>query len=382
MKHERALNLAAILKKKSVFLFGPRAVGKTHLIKKQLDAEALIINLLNSEIYLRLSANPTQIREMIAASKKKLIVIDEIQRIPELLNEVHDLIESKKLTFLLTGSSARKLLGKGVNLLAGRAWQANLFALTAKEIKKFYLARYLQFGGLPAVYGSEYPEEELDAYVHTYLREEIQAESFVRKIPAFSRFLQVAALTSGQMLNFSKIASDTGVPLSTVREYYQILQDTLIGFMLTAWTKSKKRKAIGTAKFYFFDVGVRNTLAGIKKIDPLSEIYGQSFEHFLILEVKSYLSYMRIKKDISYWRSKNGHEVDLLIGDEIAIEIKSTKSVSERYLTGLKYLAEEKILKRYILVSQDSIARKVGKIEVMNWKNFVEELWAGRLVKN
>jgi predicted AAA+ superfamily ATPase len=152
--------------------------------------------------------------------------------------------------------------------------------------------------------------------------------------------------------------------------------------MLTAWTKSKKRKAIGTAKFYFFDVGVRNTLAGIKKIDPLSEIYGQSFEHFLILEVKSYLSYMRIKKDISYWRSKNGHEVDLLIGDEIAIEIKSTKSVSERYLTGLKYLAEEKILKRYILVSQDSIARKVGKIEVMNWKNFVEELWAGRLVKN
>ncbi|OFW88926.1 MAG: ATPase [Alphaproteobacteria bacterium RIFCSPHIGHO2_01_FULL_40_8] len=379
MTYNRELNLTGILAKKSIFLFGPRTVGKTYLIRQQLGKEALLINLLNSEMYLRLSSNPSLIRGIISDSKKKLIVIDEIQRIPELLNEVHDLIETQKLRFLLTGSSARKLRGRGINLLAGRAWQANLFPLTSSEIKKFYLSRYLQFGGLPAVYGSKYPEEELDAYVNTYLKEEIQAESLIRKIPAFTRFLQVAALTSGQMINFSNIASDAAAPLSTVREYYQILQDTLVGFMLPAWTKSKKRKAITTAKFYFFDIGVRNAIAGIKKIDPLSEIYGQAFEHFLILETRAYLSYRRVKKEISYWRSKNGHEVDLIIGNEIAIEIKSTKSVADRHLKNLNYLAEEKITKRHILVSQDNLNRKSGKIEIMHWQKFLEILWQNKL---
>ncbi|OFW80202.1 MAG: ATPase [Alphaproteobacteria bacterium RIFCSPLOWO2_01_FULL_40_26] len=379
MTYNRELNLTGILAKKSIFLFGPRTVGKTYLIRQQLGKEALLINLLNSEMYLRLSSNPSLIRGIISDSKKKLIVIDEIQRIPELLNEVHDLIETQKLRFLLTGSSARKLRGRGINLLAGRAWQANLFPLTSSEIKKFNLSRYLQFGGLPAVYGSKYPEEELDAYVNTYLKEEIQAESLIRKIPAFTRFLQVAALTSGQMINFSNIASDAAAPLSTVREYYQILQDTLVGFMLPAWTKSKKRKAITTAKFYFFDIGVRNAIAGIKKIDPLSEIYGQAFEHFLILETRAYLSYRRVKKEISYWRSKNGHEVDLIIGNEIAIEIKSTKSVADRHLKNLNYLAEEKITKRHILVSQDNLNRKSGKIEIMHWQKFLEILWQNKL---
>src|SRR3989338_295338 len=379
MTYNRELNLTGILAKKSIFLFGPRTVGKTYLIRQQLGKEALLINLLNSEMYLRLSSNPSLIRGIISDSKKKLIVIDEIQRIPELLNEVHDLIETQKLRFLLTGSSARKLRGRGINLLAGRAWQANLFPLTSSEIKKFNLSRYLQFGGLPAVYGSKYPEEELDAYVNTYLKEEIQAESLIRKIPAFTRFLQVAALTSCQMINFSNIASDAAAPLSTVREYYQILQDTLVGFMLPAWTKSKKRKAITTAKFYFFDIGVRNAIAGIKKIDPLSEIYGQAFEHFLILETRAYLSYRRVKKEISYWRSKNGHEVDLIIGNEIAIEIKSTKSVADRHLKNLNYLAEEKITKRHILVSQDNLNRKSGKIEIMHWQKFLEILWQNKL---
>lgn len=379
MNHNRSLNLSELLAKKSIFLLGPRTVGKTHLIRQQLASDALVINLLNSETYLRLSANPALLSEIISASKKKFIVIDEIQRIPELLNEVHDLIETKKLRFLLTGSSARKLRRRDVNLLAGRAWQANLFPLTSHEIKKFNLSRYLQHGGLPAIYDSSYPEEELDAYVHTYLREEIQAESLVRKIPAFSRFLQVAALTNGQMINFANIASDCATPLSTVREYYQILQDTLVGFNLPAWTKSKKRKAITTAKFYFFDIGVRNTLAGIKKIDPASELYGQAFEHFLILEIRAYLSYRRIKKEISYWRSKNGHEVDLIIGNEVAIEIKSTKSVSDRNLKSLNYLAEEKIIKHYIMLSQDTLERKQGKIDIMHWKNFLQLLWQDQI---
>lgn len=375
MSFKRILSLPDLLTKKSFFLLGPRATGKSYLIREQLQNSALIINLLSSDIYLRLLNNPSELASIIAGQAKKIVVIDEIQRIPALLNEVHRLIEEEKITFLLTGSSARKLKGENVNLLAGRAWQANLFPLSSKEIENFDLEKYLLYGGLPAVYSSKYPQEELFSYVETYLREEIQAESLLRKIPAFSRFLKTSALTSGQILNFTSIASDSAVPASTIREYYHILEDTLIGFMVPAWTKSIKRKAISTAKFYYFDIGVKNTLAGIKNIDPNSDLYGQAFEHFIILEIRAYLSYQRIKKNICYWRSKHGHEVDIIIEDELAVEIKSTKQVSDKHLKNLRYLAEEGIIKKYILVSQDPINRKIDNIEIMHWKNFIQMLY-------
>lgn len=381
MKFERILFLPKLLAKKSFFLLGPRTTGKSYLIREQLINDALIINLLNSTFYLRLLNNPNDLESMIEAQDKKLIVIDEIQRIPDLLNEVHRLIEEKNLIFLLTGSSARKLKGENINLLAGRAWQANLFPLTSKEIENFNLDHYLLYGGLPAIYGSNYPKEELYAYVETYLREEIQAESLVRKIPSFSRFLKVSALTSGQILNFTSIASDSAVSASTIREYYHILEDTLIGFMLPAWTKSTKRKAISTAKFYYFDIGVKNTLAEIKSIDPNSNLYGQAFEHFIILELRAYLSYRRMKKNLCYWRSKHGHEVDVIIEDDIAIEIKSTKQISSKHLKNLCYLAEEKIIKRYIILSHDPINRKVNNIEIMHWKEFIKMLWSDKLLE-
>ena len=379
MEFKRILKLPELLAKKSFFLLGPRATGKSYLIRNQLQDSTLIINLLNAEIYLRLLNNPSELDSIISAQEKKIIVIDEIQRVPALLNEVHRLIEEKNLVFLLTGSSARKLKGKNVNLLAGRAWQANLFPLTSKEIENFDLDKYLHFGGLPAVYGSKYPSEELYAYVETYLKEEIQSESLVRKIPAFSRFLKTSALTSGQIINFTNIASDSGVPASTIREYYHILEDTLIGFIVPAWTKSIKRKVISAAKFYYFDIGVRNTLADIKKIDPNSDLYGQAFEHFIILELRAYLNYNRIKKNISYWRSKNGHEVDIIIGDDLAIEVKSTRQVSDKHLKNLKYLSEEGIIKKFILLSHDTLARKIDNIEIIHWKNFLNSLWSGRL---
>lgn len=375
MQFKRILSLLELLKKKSFFLLGPRTTGKSYLIRQQLKNDALIINLLDSIFYLRLLSSPKDLESIIEAQDKKIVVIDEIQRIPILLNEVHRLIEEKQITFLLTGSSARKLKGDNVNLLAGRAWQANLFPLTSQEIDNFDLNCYLLYGGLPAIYGSNYPEEELYAYVQTYLREEIQAEALVRKIPSFSRFLKVSALTSGQMLNFANIASDTAIPAATVREYYYILEDTLIGFMLPAWTKSLKRKAISTAKFYYFDLGVRNTLAEIKNIDPNSDLYGQAFEHFIILEIRAYLSYRRIKSNLYYWRSKHGHEVDLLVGEELAIEIKSTKHISDHHLKNLHYLAEEKIIKKYIMLSHDPIKRKIGDIEIIPWQIFIENLW-------
>jgi predicted AAA+ superfamily ATPase len=380
MFYKRILSLPELLAQKSFFLLGPRATGKSFLVRSQLGTEALIINLLQSDLFIRLSSNPSEIESIIAASPHRIVVIDEIQRIPMLLNEVHRLIESEQLTFLLTGSSARKLKRRDVNLLAGRAWQANLFPLTSREIDDFELDKYLLYGGLPAVYSSANPTEELYAYVDTYLKEEIQAEALVRKIPAFARFLKVSALTSGQLINFTNIAREAGVPVSTVKEYYQILDDTLIGFFVPAWTKSVKRQAITTTKFCYFDLGVRNTIAEIKSLDPQSNLYGQAFEHFITLEIRAYLSYQRLRLNLSYWRSKYGHEVDLLIGDEIAIEVKSTSHVTDKHIKGLSYLAEEGVFKRYIMISKDQTRRKSGNIDIMHWQTFLELLWQGEIL--
>jgi uncharacterized protein len=359
VKYHRTLNLKDLLQKKSFFLFGPRGTGKSFLIKELLSNQAAIINLLRTDLFLRLSANPNEIEAMIDVSEhKKYIVIDEIQKVPELLNEVHRLIEEKQMKFLLTGSSARKLKRDNVNLLAGRAWEACLFPLTSEEIPDFDLARYLQFGGLPAVYQSEQPNEDLYAYVNTYLKEEIQAEALTRKIPSFSRFLQTSALTSGEIINFSSVGNDTGIPTSTIREYYQILEDTFIGFLVPAWQKSMKRKSVSTAKFYYFDLGVKNTLAQIEYIEKNTELFGKNFEHFIALELRAFISYRRLHKPLSYWKTQLGHEVDFIIGDEIAIEVKSTNKVSQKHLKNLKYLAEEQICKKYFLISQDKIPRQ------------------------
>jgi len=382
--YQRILNLLSLLQKKSFFLLGPRATGKSFLIREQLAKQALIFNLLRSEVYLKLSANPWELEAMIDAGmaqhKSKYVVIDEIQKVPHLLDEVHRLIEERKIHFLLTGSSARKLKHGHANLLAGRAWTANLFPLCYSEIPNFNLEHYLRFGGLPAVYASQDPLEELNAYVQTYLYEEIQAESLVRKLPQFSRFLTVAALANGQMLNFTQIANDSGVPASTVREYYAILEDTLIGFMLTPWTKTVKRKAIATAKFYLFDTGVCHTLAQTKMLERNSDLYGRSFEHWIGMELRSYLSYRRINEPLHYWRSVHQHEVDFIIDDHIAIEVKATKKVTANDLKGLQCLEEEKKFKQLYLISHDSTAAKYGSIQCMHWKNFIELLWADEIV--
>lgn len=283
---KRILNIAKLVEKKSYFLFGPRATGKSTLIKTQFPANTNIINLLDNTLYFRLKVSPGELESIIMAyDNPGLVVIDEVQRIPELLNGVHRLIEDKGIKFLLTGSSARKLKRSQSNLLAGRARQAELFPLTFTEIPEFSLERYLHFGGIPMIYLSDDPIDDLHAYVNTYLKEEIQAEALVRELPAFARFLRYSALTSGKMINFANISSDVAVNATTVREYYHLLEDTFIGFMLPAWTKSVKRKAISTAKFYYFDIGVKNILAEIKSIDPNSDIYGNAFEHFIACEL-------------------------------------------------------------------------------------------------
>ncbi|MEA1866916.1 MAG: ATP-binding protein [Thermodesulfobacteriota bacterium] len=379
MEIERLLNLADLLTRKSFFLFGPRATGKSTLIKQQLYETATVIDLLDSRLYLRLLSSPHDLESIIYSGHKTgIVVIDEIQRIPELLNEVHRLIENKKITFLLTGSSARKLRRGKANLLAGRVWESRMFPLTWKEITDFNLDRFLHYGGLPAVYLSNYPDEELDAYVNTYLKEEIMAEGLIRKLPPFSRFLRSIALASGEMINFTKLANDCQVPPSTVTEYVGLLDDTLVGFLLPAWTESRKRKAISTAKFYFFDPGVTHMLAGTKTLDRNSHLYGKSFEQFIGMEIRAYLSYRRKKRELAYWRSTHGYEVDFLIGTETAIEVKASQKVSGRDLRGLKALKEENIFKNYILVSQDPINTRDDNFQALYWEKFLDDLWADK----
>jgi len=376
----RILNLKQLMDKKSHFLFGPRATGKSSLIKHDLGNQALIIDLLHSATYMRLMGNPSQLESMIALNERPFVVIDEIQRIPELLNELHRFIENRQTRFLLTGSSARKLKRQGVNLLAGRARQAELFPLSYHEFTNFNLFHYLQYGGLPMVVLSDEPEEDLDAYVHTYLEEEIKAEALVKNLPAFSRFLQLSALTSGTTLNFTSIASDAGVSSMTLREYYQILEDSFLGFSVLPWRYSIKRKAIATARFYYFDTGVKNRLAGIHAIPDQTDLFGQAFEHFIAMELRAYISYFRKKLPLCFWRTSDGHGVDFIIGDRVAIEVKAAKKISSKHLKGLRYLMEENKIEKYYMVSQDPIALKEEGIHILPWENFLKRLWDGEII--
>jgi len=382
VRYERILDLPGLLAKKSCFLFGPRATGKSYLIREQLASRALVVDLLRADTFLRLSANPTELEAIVGAKRgpSTWVVIDEIQKIPELLDEVHRLIEERRIHFLLTGSSARKLRRGRANLLAGRAWPASLFPLVWPEIPDFDLGRHLRWGGLPSVVPSDEPDEELGAYARTYLQEEILAEGLVRRLPPFARFLTVAALANGQMVNFEQIASDAAVPASTVREYVAILEDTLVGFLLEAWTGSRRRKAITTAKLYLFDTGVTHVLNGTRALDRNSDLWGRSFEQWIGLELRAYLAYRRNPDRLAYWRSTHGHEVDFLVGDHTAIEVKATRRVAPRDLRGLRALAEERAFRSLLLVSDDATEALRDGIRCLPWGTFVRELWADVLL--
>lgn len=379
MDFNRTLDLHALVEKKSHFLFGPRSTGKSTLIRQTLP-NYQIIDLLDSNTRLRLLQRPADLKNMLRSDATGF-VIDEVQKIPELLDEVHWLIENKKFRFLLTGSSARKLKRGAANLLAGRARTANLFPLTYNEIPDFNLERALSFGLLPSIYNSDDPWDDLKAYVDNYLKEEVLEESLVRNLGNYSRFLFTAATQSGQLLNYSAVASDAQLSEGTVRSYYQILSDTLIGDVLEPWRESKKRKAIQTAKFYYFDIGVTHALLDIRTLPPHSDTYGRAFEAWILMELKAYISYRRLHKKLTYWRSVNKQEVDFCIGNEIAIETKIKRNVSSRDLIGLRALKEEKVFKKYYLVSFDPIETNNDGIQCVFWKNFIEALWANKIVE-
>lgn len=375
---ERSLNLADVLKKKSCFLFGPRQTGKSSLIRHSL-AKHKVYNLLDSETYLKLSRSPERLRQEYR-SQDKIVVIDEIQKLPSLLDEVHFLIEEKGVHFLLTGSSARKLRHGGANLLGGRAWTRHLCPLTSTELgAQFDLVRALNQGLLPSMYFSNNSQDDLQAYVGTYLREEIAAEGLTRNIPAFSRFLEIAAFCNSQLLNYTKISNDAQVARSTVQEYFQILKDTLIAFELAPWKQSFKRKPLSTAKLYFFDCGVARYLQKRFSVRPGSPEFGELFETFIFHELTAYCGYQG-SLELNYWRSKSGFEVDFILDSKVAIEVKSSRTVSSQDLKSLKMLKEEGNLKKYILVCMEKEPRIVGDIQILPVGIFLEKLWSGDVV--
>ena len=375
--YKRILDLPKLLKKKSFFLFGPRGTGKTTLIQNTLS-DPTVIDLLEIKTYREYLKNPSIISEQ---KLKPIVVIDEVQKLPEILDEVHRLIEMKKLTFLLTGSSARKLKRGGANLLAGRAWWAELFPLTATEIPDFDLVTYLNRGGLPAIYPSEDYVEELRAYTALYLKEEIQNEALTRKVAQFSEFLDLMALSNGEEISYQSIAGDCGVSPNSIKNYIQVLEDTLVAFQLKAFTKTIKRKAISRSKLYFFDIGVTNSLANRGRIMEASELFGKAFEHFIVLEVRAFLSYARKNVKMCYWRSTSRFEVDLILGNRWAIEIKSSTSIQDKHLKGIRALKEEGSIQNFAVVSCDRYERKTpDHISILPWQLFLEKLWRGDII--
>jgi predicted AAA+ superfamily ATPase len=379
----RQLDLMGATAHKSCFLFGPRQTGKSMLIRKTVPEGTPIYELLDHRLWMDLSADPTRMRQEIAAKnlRDKLVVVDEIQKLPVLLDEIQLLIETRKLRFLLTGSSARKLRRSGVNLLGGRARSRYLHPLSWKELgSRFDLLTALNRGLLPSVYFSDDAGEDLRSYVGTYLKEEITAEGLTRNIPAFARFLEVAAACSGRMFNKTAVVSDAQVPRTTVIEYFEILKDTLIGYELPAWNRSRKRKAIETAKFYLFDVGVTRALRKLPPLVERSPDLGDALEHFLFHELRTYIDTRHPGWDLHYWRSTSQFEVDFILGDHTAIEVKATRNVSQRDLRGLEALSEEKMMKHLVLVCQEATPRKLGAILILPWQEFLERLWSDAFV--
>lgn len=371
----------------SFFLFGPRGSGKTHLLKERFRSpEVLYIDLLDPETFQDLSLRPQALLERLSALPPKApwVVIDEIQKIPSLLDIVHQQIESRGLRFALTGSSARKLRHGGANLLAGRAFVHHLFPLTAHEIgETFSLEQALRWGTLPRLFSLKDDEDKRDflrSYAHVYLQEEIAHEQVVRKLEPFRRFIFTAAQMSGQIVNFSKIAREAGISVPTVQSYFQILEDTLVGFLLEPFHESVRKRQRGNPKFYFFDTGIQRALSHTLNVGlaPRTYDFGVAFEHFLINEIHRLQSYGKKDYRLSYLRTKDGLEIDLIVErpgrPRALVEIKSTERVGPEEVRALKRLAPDVPNAEAFCLSLDPAPKKIDDVSCLPWQRGLAEL--------
>lgn len=365
------------------FLWGPRQVGKSTLLRLAYP-EAHWIDLLKADQFRRYTQEPERLRQELAAREgTSFVVIDEVQKVPQLLDEVHWLHENSGIHFALCGSSARKVRRGGANLLGGRAVRRELLGLSAYELgEKWDLVRALNHGTLPRMYAAANPRRLLNAYVADYLKEEVAAEGLVRNLPVYSGFLEIAALSDGQQVNLSNIARECGVSSYTVKGYFEILTDTLLGRWLPAYRKRPKRRVRVSPKFYYSDVGVAGFLARRGRIEPGSELFGKAFESWCYQELYCYNSYLERFADLAFWRLSSGTEVDFVVNDmELAIEVKSSHRIQSHHLKGLRALiADHPEIGRRVLVCLEERARKTTDgIEILPVADFTTRLWSGEL---
>jgi len=365
----------------SVFLWGARQTGKSTLLET-LFPNARRYDLLKSGEFERLFRNPALLREELEnIDPHNLVVIDEIQKIPQLLDEVHWLMSNRNIRFILCGSSARKLIRCGANLLGGRALRSVMYPLVSAEIPNFDLNRAIQNGMLPRHYTVQNPQRRLQAYIGDYLNEEIRAEALSRNLLSFTRFMEIAAQCNGEMIVYKNIAQDCGVSANTVKEYFYILEQTMIGYLIPGFTATTKRRAISAPKFYYFDVGIVNYLLKRSNMVQGTNTFGHAFEHLLVQEIIAYLGYNYLDEKLTYWRTSGGYEVDCIIGNgRIAIEIKSCDEVKSRHTKGLKAFQEEFPQARLIVVSMDKYKRVMNGVEIFPAMEFLSELWGKKII--
>jgi predicted AAA+ superfamily ATPase len=383
-KVKRIINMD-IPQGKSAFLWGPRKIGKSSYLKDTFP-NSLMYDFLKTDLALELIKRPSLLKEQILAKDDRIlklpIILDEVQKVPQILDEVHWLIENKGLSFILCGSSPRKLKRGKANLLGGRAWRYEMFPLVSSELGDVDLLRALNQGMIPDHYLRNSYKKSLYAYVRDYLKEEVFNEGLTRNIPAFARFFDAVGYSHGELTNFSNIARDCGVDAKTVKEYYQILVDTLLGRMVEPFKKRQSRQVITKApKFYLFDVGVAGSM--VKRFIPeeRGQLFGKAFEHFIFTEIAAHCSYSELDYEINFWRTKSGYEVDFILGNGmIAVEVKGTSYVENREMRALTAFIVEFAPQKAFIVCNEKTERVHGKLKILPWRKFLEDLWGGRII--
>lgn len=372
--------------RQSAFLWGPRKTGKTSYLKERFP-RSLVYDFLQTDLALAMAKQPSLLRErLLAKSQDELqfpVILDEVQKVPHILDEVHWLIENRGLRFILCGSSARKLKRGQANLLGGRAWRYELFPLVSSELREIDLLRVLNHGMIPNHYLQDNYQKSLRAYVSDYLKEEVFAEGLTRNIPAFSRFFDAVGYSHGELTNFVNIARDCGVDSKTVKEYYQILVDTLLGRMVEPFKKRQSRAVLTkTPKFYLFDVGVAGGIIHRRVAEERGEIFGKAFEHFIWMEVAAHSTYRELDYDINYWRTRAGLEVDFVLGGgEVALEVKGKGRIDSADLRSLTAFIDEHKPAKALVVCNEKEPRVVGKVRIVPWRIFLRELWEDKIIQ-
>jgi len=369
----------------SAFLWGPRKTGKTTFLRTAFP-DSIVFDLLQTDLFLEFAKRPSLLREqLLAADPGRLeapIIIDEVQKAPQLLDEIHWLIENKGLRFILCGSSARKLKRGKANLLGGRAWRYEMHPLVSAEVSDLNLLKALNRGMVPAHHLQEEYRQSLRAYVRDYLKEEVFAEGLTRNIPAFSRFFDAVGYSHGELTNYANIARDCGIDAKTVKEYYQILVDTLMGTMIEPFMRRQDRQVITKAgKFYLFDVGVADAITQRRIPQEKGEQFGKAFEHFILMEILAHRAYKELDYDINFWRTKSGLEVDFVLGrGEVAIEAKGASRIDSSDVRPIKAFLQAYRPARAFVVCNEQRSRVHEGVHIIPWREFLEMLWNGAVI--